>query len=562
MNNPDIAVTASPVKVYEPPKPFKVDWSRIIDNEDLDDAIDYFFGQCLFTRDEIKRGVEVVRQFPWERRLDIQRIVKFRLHLRGLFLTIASRKTMKTWTKSGELLFEGIREQGRYIQLGALKQLRADYNLRRILFMLNQLVALDTGSNQPDAVKVLSRDENGASLGNGTYFENLTQKITDLKQVTTSALFYDEFPDLPEEYKMSLLGAAIPATQGDPEEFEELMSGGIIDCIGTCNGEDAAWNLMFPTLAERNKYAIAPWEPDELRTPENGLKIWNRGRLYLILWYYFADPAKCPGTPWYKNETAKYPGKLKSQWEQYYEIWPVTTTGLEVTPEFTEPVHCRPYAEVKNQYQPDLALVVGWDIGGQNQCCTITQNNYSGRRINMFWQELELDMDVETFTRKCMEIIAVEFPMATVIHVGDPKTLASPTGTTMGTFSEVMQRAGVVCIPAPVVLIKVKVQLVKRQLATYIGYNASRVLIAYDTCPMLVAALRGGYRYNSTRTAPIKDGKYDHCIDSWAFTLLYHTYLYGDYEQGGYEQEEKPRRGPPYFQDREEPEEMGGESAW
>jgi len=520
-----------------PIEPFAVDWDRIILNEDELDSLDYWFRECSFTRDEIASSRFVVKRFPWDERPDIQTVMRHKAeHFNAVHQILASRKVMKTWSLSNIHLWKAIREQARHILTLSVKQERADYLVGRMAFLWNQLAKLDTNKHPPIAID--ERRENKLGFSNGSLVEALTQAVTDVIMVTTSAILVDEAAYLKRDMKRKIIGAALPGTQGgvDPE------SGGSFTGVSSCNGDEDFYRLMFPTDEDAARRSISPWESDELRTPARGLQIWPESQsFYKVLWYYFADKNKMPATAWYRRERAKYPGPLKSEWYQQYEIWPLATTGREILqPVYNERHHRKSWEDIQHLYDPRTPVIVGWDIGQRGQCATAVQGSPRTRRILGLVQVLRPDMPLEAFVQMAMQEMAARLPGATFLHFGDPRTLSSQTGTLQGGFAEVMQRAGVMCAPAPAISVHRKIDLLKTVLSEYVDAGEPRFLFCGETCPAMTAAFRGKYCYKAEVEMPKRDGRTEHSMDSLAFALMALTGLASEDEEfyGGDEGDE------------------------
>jgi len=515
------------------PQRFKVDWERIIDNDDVIDAAAYWFGECSWTRDEAASGQKsrskVVKRFPWNDRPDIQLVINYILNNAGVFLAMGSRKILKTWTIANLFAFWAVREEHRNFLLGSTKEERADLNLQRIIQIISTLRQLDTNTKQPPGIIVAARPPNSFHLSNGSVFTDLTLNVRDLVQITSSGVWMDEVSKLPEDYKAAFLSEGLPSTQqavGDEGDFGSRF---IMTC--TCEGEERVWRMLLPDEESRRKL-ISPYEDAEnlegLRCPANGLKIWNEDLFHRILWYYFADPGKCPGTPWFEAERKKWRGN-DDGWRRQMEIWPIQEGERRITPEYREMTHRRSFDELRELYLRDVPLVVGWDIGARFQAATVTQCNPKTGQVVAFMQHFEDNKDLHSFAMRLIETIKGEFPdqgqSAGMYHVGDPRTLSLSTMTSMGTAAEYMQNIGIYIAPAPGVTIATKIMVVKRLLTSYTEAHEPMLVIAGDRCREIISGLRGAWEYDQTGMRPKRTGFVEHAIDSLVFCLLQHKLL-------------------------------------
>jgi len=517
----------------EVPSYFEVDWERLLYNDDILDAAAYFFRDCVWTRDESAEGrygrSRVYKRFPWDSRPDLREITEFKLTHGGLFMELGSRKTMKTWKEAARYAFLGLTQEARLFMIGSTKEERADMNIQRIAFIINTLLKYDQ-SKFPKRPVVVSRPAENLQLSNGTIFANITQNINDLTQITASGIWQDEITKLDDSVKAGLIANALASTQQAVGEVAFAPGSGT-SLTGTCEGEERFWRMMFPS-EESTNVLISPYEDEEnregLRCPENGLRIWSEGQVHRILFYYFADPGKVPGSDWYRRERPKWVGN-EDAWNREMEIWPVADTEFKVTPEYKDGRHRRSFEELVELYQPNRPLVIGWDIGARFQCATVTQLNPRTGRIIVFMQIFQDNTNLENFGRSVVEYVKADFPNATAYHVGDPRSLSTSTGTAFGDLSEVLNRAGVFCNPAPGISIQRKVSTLKKVLSDYIS-GEPKLLIAGDRCKELVAGLRGKYKFQKNGQIPKRDGVTEHVVDSLVFCLLQHEYLSSEEE--------------------------------
>jgi hypothetical protein len=523
-------LTLPPVDIADPSRPtgdvpdhFPVDWACIRDNPDIHAAAEYFFRHCFWTRDETARGSGkvhgVYKRYPWDKRPDCRAVVSYCLSNGGLFEILGSRRILKTWTMIGLTTFLALRHEGRMIPFGSTKEDRADMNLQRVIFVMSTLEKLDT-SHSPRAVRRIDRSPNTLDLNNGSHFLNLTQSLNDLTQITASLIWQDEFSKINDDMKARVIRTGLPATQ--VAVGEDGMEGGGMYLTATCEGEERYWEMFFSddyAKAQR----VSPYDDanneEGLRCPENGLRMWSDGDVHKILWYYFADPGKCPGTDWYKRERRRWIGNEEG-WMREMEIWPVMDNVRRVTPMYNDRKHRTTFDGIMDLYVPNQRLIVAWDIGSKYQSATVLQCNPKTRRIIVPMELYEDNRDLEGFCRQVIGTIKQYIPSAFARHVGDARTLAASTATVMGDMRDVMYAAGVECDPAPVKSIQFSIDHMKRVLGEYLSDGEPRILIAGDMCPRLIAGLRGKYQYSAMGMVPKRDGVTEHVMDSFKLGLL------------------------------------------
>lgn len=531
------------------PQRFKVDWGRIIDNDDDHDAAEYFFKECVWTRDEAASGRKgdprTIKRYPWENRPDLRKIVHTLIDAYGVVDLMGSPRTLKTYTLVDLHSFWALRERDRAFFFGSTKQERADLNISRVVFTLSMLKSLDLNKIQPPALNFVARTETAFHLGNGSFFEDLTQSVADLTQVTASGVWLDEYSKIKsDDDKRDMYSYGTTRTQTDPND---PSPGGLLVCSGTCNGEERQWNRMFPD-EEAEKMLISPYDDvdntEGLRCPENGLRIWGEPGKLNILLYYFADPGKCPGTPWYKAEKRKWAAN-EDGWRREMEIYPIVTGESSITPEWRDGTHLHKFEELKKLYDESVSLVVGWDIGARYQAATVTQRNKRTGQIIVFMSIFQDNSNLGEFVRNVVGQIKAEFPRAEAYHLGDPKTLSTTIPTASDAFEtldyqRLMEREGVYCRQATCVPIGIKLSKLKEALSTY-SRGVPMLAVAKERSKPLVSAMRGDYQYDASGERHKRGGKSPHVIDSLVFTLLQHMNLEdveGDYLGGNEEDNE------------------------
>lgn len=204
--------------------------------------------------------------------------------------------------------------------------------------------------------------------------------------------------------------------------------------------------------------------------------------------------------------------------------WGGSFKGRPVVPEFkvmvgTQPWHARPNLMARyDKWAPVFRFL---DFGYRHPCCHWSFIDWQGRLLTVK-EFMGSDMEIGTFIDACTVKEKQWFPEQHLkgkggfINYGDPAARQQKdTGSTLA----VLQERG-----WP---LNYKIMTIDDGLQS-IRINMNKVVdgepllqIDSDGCPILCAALRGGYhRDEKTGHKPVKDGYYDHAVDDYRYGVV------------------------------------------
>jgi len=208
--------------------------------------------------------------------------------------------------------------------------------------------------------------------------------------------------------------------------------------------------------------------------------------------------------PNYYEDTAKT--MPEDQRQRYIEgQWGSTFEGQPVYREFRFNVHTRADLE----YNPNAPLHRLWDFGYNHPVCLFSQFDWQGR-LHVLYELQENRKEASEFARLVKQITAQKFPNAPdIVDYGDPAVAQhKDTGRTLS----VLLREGIT-MRYITTHIEVGVQLLRQRFNLMIEGEPA-IVIHRNKCPLLISALRGGYRMDDKGQKPFKDGFYDHVCDA------------------------------------------------
>ncbi len=235
-----------------------------------------------------------------------------------------------------------------------------------------------------------------------------------------------------------------------------------------------------------------------------------------------------------KNLPAGYYEKLRASYspdmiERLIEgEWMSTFDGQPVYPEFSK---THQVGGLISKYDPFRPIIRFWDFGYQHPYCGWGQMDWEGRFL-VFHELLGTNIEATAFARKCKAETARLFPQATdFTDFGDPAVAQQKdTGKTLAEFA----KEGIT-IRYKRSTIDEGVRAVRQGLSQMIRGEPS-IQIDPSSCPILCAALRGGYRLkegvgNDRTPKPFKDGFYDHPADAFRYGIIH---VFGSYAKSNY----------------------------
>ena len=202
--------------------------------------------------------------------------------------------------------------------------------------------------------------------------------------------------------------------------------------------------------------------------------------------------------------------------------WGSTFNGQPVYREFKDALHVRrdlPYLRGKTVYR-------FWDFGYNRPACVFAQTTPYGhlRALREVIGHME---EAKKFARKVKAIGNEFYPDAEFMDFGDPAVNQNKdTGKTLHALME----EGIVMYYRPSKIME-GVDLIRRRLEMIIDGEAA---LQFDEkkCPVLIDAMKGGYRLDKTGEKPYKDNFYDHVSDAYRYGVL--NTLGGGYTTGNF----------------------------
>jgi hypothetical protein len=188
--------------------------------------------------------------------------------------------------------------------------------------------------------------------------------------------------------------------------------------------------------------------------------------------------------------------------------WGSTFQGQPVYREFKHGLHVRDNLN----YDAHSPLLRFWDFGYQRPACIWAQIDGYGRLL-ILREFLGQNIEAKPFIERCKAITATHFPGAgNFVDYGDPAvTQKKDTGQTLHEFltAGIQMMYQTSSIERGVSIIRNKLELL---IDGEPAFQFSR-----SGAPILIAALRGGYRLDDKGLKPLKDGYYDHLADAFRY---------------------------------------------
>lgn len=225
--------------------------------------------------------------------------------------------------------------------------------------------------------------------------------------------------------------------------------------------------------------------------------------------------------PWVKLFKPQSRENIRNLPENYYEIlastlpedqrqryvdgeWGTTFEGTPVYREFLYDTHAR-----ELQFDPYMPLLRFWDFGYRHPCCIWAQIDEEGRLL-VLREKLGSNVEIIPFIDECKSLTATRFQGANdILDFGDPAARQKKdTGSTLAELNKagILLRYRVTRIDEGVRLLRMRFEKLIR--------NKPAIMIDKRGCPIILAALRGGYRMDDMGLKPVKDGYYDHLMDA------------------------------------------------
>ena len=267
-------------------------------------------------------------------------------------------------------------------------------------------------------------------------------------------------------------------------------------------------------------------------------------RGYFSIYLAFNPPEKthwlytaCTGRDYQENEVKKPMGRLfepnpkenvrnlptnyyqnlidtlpPDQVERYVNgEWGATFPGTPAIRTFSKAIHCKDNLE----FFPEGTLYRFWDFGYRHPFCLWAQVSVHGR-INWLREHMGKDVIVGAFARRVKAITAQHYPdAAKVIDIGDIAVKQrKDTGSALGE----LWREGIRMMYQSQSIDR-GLKLLRRLFSEYIDHEPT-MQIDRKNCPIFISALAGGYHMDETGAEPVKDGFYDHPIDTARYGVV------------------------------------------
>lgn len=213
---------------------------------------------------------------------------------------------------------------------------------------------------------------------------------------------------------------------------------------------------------------------------------------------------------YYEELEANYPEDLKDRFVM--GRWGTVFPGTPVYRQFSHQVH------VKRDLPHDSHSVLYrfWDFGYNAPACLWAQLDLHGRLL-VLHELIGSKVEIKDFILMVKAEQAQRFPHQAerTVDFGDPAVRQKKdTGSTLKELNE----AGIQ-MSWQISLIDTGVRLIRTQLNQLIEGEAA---LQFDelNCPVLINAMRGGYRMNDLGTEPKKDNFYDHPADAYRYGCI------------------------------------------
>lgn len=453
-----------------------------------------FLKHAVFTHDEID-AEEPIKRFP--------------SHLTYLyFLTLMwqrekrlaipkSRRLTVSWTFIALALWDAIFHKGRSWALVSKKELDSLELIQRANFIFEHI---PPEIISPDLLPKRKRGEMQSSPP-VLEFPEIHSKLmgfpsgaNQMRQRGFSGLFFDEVAFW-EEAEAAYVSAE-PTVKG----------GGRMVMVST-RYPGFFKKIVYDQLdSPDTNFAETP--PVPMRSPAEGIDVWKNPKngFFVVDLSHRANPAK--RSPEFEAELMKsLPIHLFRQ--EYGKTWS-TFEGKAVYQDFNENIHV---TRVRPKVHLGLPLLLGWDSSGLTPACVIAQ--LQGEQLVVIKEIVQSGMGAIRFVPLVASEIRVNFPQITDL---DKQTISffDPAGfkkneITEQTYLQTMMSGGFRQIrPGPVAWAK-RVEGVTSLLVGLAG-GKPKIIIYEQDCPILVAGLKGGYRYPDSisdaepeKLRPIKD---------------------------------------------------------
>lgn len=191
--------------------------------------------------------------------------------------------------------------------------------------------------------------------------------------------------------------------------------------------------------------------------------------------------------------------------------WGSTFPGQPVYRQFRKTLHVTDGLE----YEPSGTLFRFWDFGYRHPCVIWVQVDWEGRMF-ILRELMGTDIEVTAFARLVKSQTGRHFPGADrITDIGDIAVKQrKDTGSALG----VLWKEGIQ-LQFQHQGIDRGMRLLRKQFELLLDGKPA-IQIERKTCPILIAALSGGYHFKENGTEPFKDGYYDHLPDALRYGVV------------------------------------------
>jgi hypothetical protein len=227
-----------------------------------------------------------------------------------------------------------------------------------------------------------------------------------------------------------------------------------------------------------------------------------------------------PGGPAYYTNQAK--GKSEAWVKQFLcAEWGYSISGKPVVPTLKPELHL---SKKRLQYNPHLPLVGGFDPGVRNSAMILGQEDLDGRLI-VLGEVICQGLGAERFVQeKLRPYLKQNFPEAQLIVAPDPAA-ASKTPTDERTVVDVLKKY-FPCKYETNNRLPLRLDAIEH-FTTRLVEGKPALIVDEKMCPILVRALKGGWRYTLDKNEQVKGAEpeknqYSHPGDAFGYLCRYY----------------------------------------
>lgn len=456
-----------------------------------------YLTHCVFTKDEVdaERPIKPFPvHFPYIKLLCLLWQKKKRIAVPK------SRRMTVSWTYLALISHEIIFFKGRNWAVTSRKEEAARDLVSRIEFIINHIPE----DMIPRALIPKMKHGKMQSSPPTIEFPETYSKVQghpqggdQLRQYGFSGIFEDECAF--QEESEATYAAAEP-TVGKTGRFIKVSSRAI---------EDGGFfkKIVFDQLdATDIRFPEIP--PVTPQTPLEGVQVWENPKngFTVVDLHYTANPAK-RGDEFREGLKKTLPARKFAM--EYEKSW-MTYEGRPVYEDFNTHIHT---TTVKPDYEVGLPLLLGWDSSGLTPACIIGQ--LQEEQLVIFQEIIGEGMGAARFVPLVESRIKQGFPgvydfSQNVISFFDPAGFKK-NEITEETYIQRMAKHNFTRVFPGAMTFKARIDAVTERLVG-LTKGKPKILIYEPGCPVLVAGLKGGYRYSDkiadaepTKPEAIKD---------------------------------------------------------